>query len=355
MTLSTPPSKNLKRICLILLYFSKTVPPYWNGFIDSCADNKNIDFLIISDCTLSDLPSNVRHISMSWHFLQNIVTEKFKKVGIDKVCMTFPYKLCDYKPTYGYLFQEYLIGYDYWGYIDCDLVFGNLEKFLNEIGFENYDRIYRAGHLSIYRNTSELNTLFATEFEGFDSFKKIAASTFIYNYDELGINQILIHNNFKFFNKGQDATMAIYDFTFRWCNSGKPELGDLFVKENDGSTVVYSESPNGEIHKQEVNYIHYMTKKIVSIPKGMKRPFCISHKGVFYIGDMDIRQAINLYTKCTSEDQIRFIKQEKRRFRKETVKKVCREFKYNGLYTITILYNRFGSWLKHQMKMPKTR
>ena len=51
------------------------------GYIESCADNSDIDFLIVTDQAVGAVPDNVRVISMSW----NQIYQKFKhcfKFGI---------------------------------------------------------------------------------------------------------------------------------------------------------------------------------------------------------------------------------------------------------------------------------
>ena len=43
-----------------------------------------------------------------------------------QVTLDRPYKLCDFKPAYGFIFGEYLKEYDYWGHCDIDIVWGDL-------------------------------------------------------------------------------------------------------------------------------------------------------------------------------------------------------------------------------------
>lgn len=42
------------------------------------------------------------------------------------VCISSAKKLCDLRPIYGEIFRKYLVGYDYWGYGDIDVIYGNL-------------------------------------------------------------------------------------------------------------------------------------------------------------------------------------------------------------------------------------
>ena len=53
-----------------------------------------------------------------------------------------PYKLCDYKPAYGEIFAPELSGYDFWGYGDMDLVFGDLRAYFTEDKLRKYDKFY---------------------------------------------------------------------------------------------------------------------------------------------------------------------------------------------------------------------
>ncbi|MBD5402076.1 hypothetical protein HDR58_04675 [bacterium] len=341
----------LPKICLVLPYFGK-LPQYWGGFIDSCADNPDIDFLIISDCELGKLPNNVQSKYIAWADMQKYIQQKFKEVGINKTFINNPYKLCDYKPTYGYLFQDELRDYDFWGYIDCDLVFGNLSKFLIQIDINNFDRVHRAGHLSVFRNKTETNFLFLEKEKGIINFKDVAASTLIYQYDESAINQLFKAKKLKFFEGGFDSTFSIWDYTYRWRNAGKHNQGELFVKKKDGTTVAYTQTDSGEIVETEVNYIHYMTKKNVTIPIGQARPFCITHNGVISFDEKtSIAELISKYTLCNKDQQEIFKRNEIKKFRQATYKRIINEFKYNGFYTFVELYNRFSSWLKHQRLM----
>lgn len=71
-----------------------------------------------------------------------------------------PYKLRDYRPAYGFLLEEELRGYDFWGCCDVDMMFGDIGVFITEDMLSRYDQIGRMGHFSLYRNTPEINLLF---------------------------------------------------------------------------------------------------------------------------------------------------------------------------------------------------
>lgn len=338
-------SRKCNKICLALPWFGK-LPPYWGGYIESCADNSDIDFLIVTDQAVGAVPDNVRVISMSWNQIYQKFKTLFLNLGYNRFYLGHPYKLCDYKPTYGLLFQEYLKGYEYWGYIDCDLIWGNISKFLHRIQYWKYDRIYRCGHLSIYRNTPEINNIFYSDTEGCIPFKDIVETSYSMNFDECGINEYFVRNNRNFYSKGDEVTFYAYTDQFKWKNFRNPELGELFVKECDGSTWVYYMTSEDKFDKQEVCYVHFMTKKNIAIPPGIERPYCITRDGIFHFSESDI---MNLFRRTISDkaSEMAFKRQQVRAFRRESIKKMLREFNYNRFKTFKVLLNRIPSYFKY--------
>ena len=52
----------------------------------------------------------------------------------------------------GTVCADELAGADYWGYSDCDMVFGNLTPVLH-LAEEGYDKIMPNGHFSLVKNS----------------------------------------------------------------------------------------------------------------------------------------------------------------------------------------------------------
>lgn len=167
-----------KRIVLINCYFGK-LPEYFTLFIQSCKYNSNVDFLFFSDQEVVDLPENVRFIHFSFEGFKRYIEAHFSF----EICLKNPYKLCDYKPAYGYVLKDYLESYDFWGHIDVDLVLGKIDHFLNDEILEKYDKIYQLGHMCLYRNTEEVNTLFMSNV-GMD-YKDVFQTDVICVFDEM--------------------------------------------------------------------------------------------------------------------------------------------------------------------------
>lgn len=74
-------------------------------------------------------------------------------------------KVSDYRCTLGLLYAKELEGYDYWGTVDLDMVFGDVKKWFPDDLIRKFDVIsnhdtYVSGPFSLYRNTEKVNNLF---------------------------------------------------------------------------------------------------------------------------------------------------------------------------------------------------
>lgn len=169
----------MKSVVLILPYFGK-FPDIFPLFLKTAEKNPNINFLIISDSEENiNYPKNVRILSQTFSEFKQLME---KQLG-QTIALEKPYKLCDYKPIYGYILSEQIKQYDYWGYCDCDLIWGDLYSFIEPLMEKKYDKIFASGHLTLYRNTQENNELFRTLDEG-ELFSKISKDNQIYWFDE---------------------------------------------------------------------------------------------------------------------------------------------------------------------------
>lgn len=136
------------RIVLILPYFGK-FPDFFPFWLQSCVYNQQIDFLIITDNICFDVSSckNIFKLDMSFNDCRILIEEKLER----KILLKRPYKLCDYRPLYGKIFEDYIRGYDFWGYCDCDMVLGDVSKFITDEILNSYRFIGDLGHLHIQK------------------------------------------------------------------------------------------------------------------------------------------------------------------------------------------------------------
>ena len=145
----------MQKIALIVAYFGK-VPSFYKAWEATAVANPTIDFYIFTDDTSIIPQKNIFIKYTSFSEFKALIQEKFEF----EIALELPYKLCDYRPAYGYIFQDLLKEYDWWGYCDMDMVFGNIRKFFNDSILLKYERCQNLGHICIYKNCEKINTLF---------------------------------------------------------------------------------------------------------------------------------------------------------------------------------------------------
>ncbi|MBQ7576678.1 MAG: hypothetical protein IJT21_00250 [Synergistaceae bacterium] len=141
-------------VALIMPYYGK-FPNYFPLWLKTAGYNKKFDFFVFTDADYScyEIPENVHFFEST---LEDIRARVRPHLDFDFV-LDAPYKLCDYKPLYGLVFHDYLQDYEFWGHVDPDIIWGDMSKFITPEILDNYDKFYRHGHLTIYRNTDKIN------------------------------------------------------------------------------------------------------------------------------------------------------------------------------------------------------
>ncbi|HEO7883242.1 DUF6625 family protein, partial [Streptococcus agalactiae] len=182
------------KLLFIVPYFGK-FNSYFQLFLNSIATSDLCDLLIVTDDKSKyDYPQNVTIRYTSFEEFRNEVQRKMDF----KITLDTPYKLCDFKPTYGYLFEDELLNYQYWGYCDLDIIFGDLDGFLHPILNKGFDKIFELGHCTIIKNESRINRMFLSTVNGVKIGQKALSSSKIEVFDEAyvnSINNIFIENN----------------------------------------------------------------------------------------------------------------------------------------------------------------
>lgn len=149
------------RIRFLIPYFGRW--PFWMPFfIESCRKNPDVEWLFFSDCGQpDDLPHNVSINSCSFADYCSLVSDR---LGIE-FSPDSAYKLCDIKPALGYIHADQLVGFDFWGFSDIDLVYGDLRGYFTAGRLARYDLLSTherriSGHLCLLRNNEHMRTAF---------------------------------------------------------------------------------------------------------------------------------------------------------------------------------------------------
>lgn len=271
------------RLCIIGVFFGK-LPNYFPLWLKSCAYNKNIDFLMFTDQKIENFPSNFRLFPYS---LDEVREKASKVVGFD-VELERAYKLCDYRPIYGYIFEEYLSEYDYWAHCDFDMILGDIQAFCEKYKIEKYDRFLPFGHLSFYRNSRQILDRYMLPAKGFDYSDVFSSKeNFIFD-EEPGMNYIYKSNNFPFFDKKIMMDIQYYHERF---TQGKMVVSQKDVVKNFKYQVFFWSKGktyrayfnNDKIFLEECIYIHFKKRPDFSVDFDLNNveEFFITSKGFF--------------------------------------------------------------------------
>lgn len=150
----------MNSIILIIPYFGKW-PLWFEAHLLSIAKNPTLHWLVVTDC---EIPKTYpKNITFKPTTLQALNTHVNKVVNANVPLS--PRKFCDLKPAYGAIFYEDIKDYDFWGFCDMDIIWGNIRKFITENVLSNYDIISSrkeaiSGHFNLIKNTAALNNLY---------------------------------------------------------------------------------------------------------------------------------------------------------------------------------------------------
>jgi hypothetical protein len=252
----------MKKIALIVPYFGE-IPDYTDIFFKSLEFNKEIDVILFTDQQLCiDLPNLIVY-KISFEDIKTRIQEKFPF----EICLNNPYKLCDYRPSFGYVFDNELKEYDFWGYCDLDEVFGRVVNFLNENILENYDKIYQHGHLTLYKNTLENNKRFMLK--GGMDYEEVFTTNVNCIFDEvIGIQNkydLLGVNTYK--NRDNADILPWHDKFIRVESylSQNEKINFNYKKQVffwENGSIYRAAVKNNNIIYDEFNYLHFQKRNL---------------------------------------------------------------------------------------------
>ena len=252
---------NNLRICIINIYFGR-FPDWFDIWLNSVRYNREIDFFVVTDQNLSVEIKNLKVIKITFDDFKNLAKEKLG----DYIKLNSPYKLCDYKEVYGIILEDEIKQYDYWGECNCDLVFGNLAYFFEKYNLKSFDKFGCRGHLTLYKNTEEVNSRYKLSGGWFGNYKEIFKSNMIWAFDETpGINEIYRKNEFSHMN---DIIFADIDVNYNdlrlveFANDFHKNYDSQLFVWNNGKLLRYYFDENS-IKTDEFAYIHLQKRQMV--------------------------------------------------------------------------------------------
>lgn len=240
----------MNKACVIAAYFG-VLPDLFSGWLNSIEYNKDIDFLLVTDCAINNyrIPSNLKTVYMTLEEMRSLIKDK---LGVVNPALSDAYKCCDYKPVYGIVFEDFVKGYQFVGHCDLDMIFGNVNGFITEEIWDKYDKILPLGHLAFYRNTKEVLNYYKLKGRVYADYKKTFSSDKICVFDEeVGINSIYRENNLGLYDEyimadisernkrlkltnmslNKNSKLNNYDYQVFYFENGR--IYRAFIDEND--------------------------------------------------------------------------------------------------------------------------
>ena len=240
----------MNKIALFGFYFGN-LPMHIRLWFRTCGYNPEIDFIFVTDQEIDyPLPDNVKLVKTDIHTLTDFFSER---LGLT-ANLYRPYKLCDFRPAYGVIYEEMLKGYDFWGHCDQDLVFGDIRALLTEEILDAHDKIQPFGHLCLYRNNELMNNLYKEQCEGVADYRDVFTESNHYAFDEFrGIDKICEIKGIKKF-KSEDIFVETWIFKSRLADKNSGVEDGVFFWENGKLFMAWMQ--DGGIARKEIMYMH---------------------------------------------------------------------------------------------------
>lgn len=254
--------KHMKKIAIIIPYFGN-LPNYFDLWLRSAEKNDIIDFILLTDNPIESSSHNIIVMNCKFEDVVKRIRAKFPF----EVQLRDPYDLCTFKPAYGYIFDDLLNEYDFWGHCDVDLIFGDLKKFITDNILQKHDKIFSHGHLCLYKNSPVMNHLFMTKRPDCIYYKDAFSSRKIWNnFDEYpyGVSRIAKQSNIKVYEAPVFADIDSFFYTFR-------KIYSYLDKKDDSADIrQYFSWENGKLYdviigensKEELAYVHFQKRKM---------------------------------------------------------------------------------------------
>jgi len=258
-----------KKIVIIIPYFGK-FNNYFHIWLQSCRYNPSINWLIFTDDHIKyDYPENVKVIYTSFKDTVELYQASFDF----KINLNNAYQLCEFRIAYGEIYAAYIKDYDFWGFCDVDVIWGNLRKHLTEEILSKYNKISWRGHLTLFANNKEINQLYKTKIDGIAYYEHAFTNTtgFPTASDERLINYLFESVGEKIYTGLVFADLKIRSYNFFLLHfdtvNDYKNAAQVFLWEQGNLYRLYVQDE--KIIREDFAYIHFL-KRPMSVSKGFR-------------------------------------------------------------------------------------
>ncbi|HAM97251.1 MAG TPA: hypothetical protein DCQ26_01465 [Marinilabiliales bacterium] len=259
----------MKSMVFLIPYFGQ-FPEWAPLFFETINRNPTINFIFYTDCDTTgyNFP-NVVFKKMS--FDEYIIMAK-QKASIE-FNPANAYKLCDLRPLYPKIHYEDIKEYDFYGWTDMDILFGDIRLFYSDDILKKYSvlsthQVRISGHLALFRNTANNRDMYK---KIYDWRNKLVYPNFV-GIDEHGITNAYTMTIFDKFN--EKFQVQINNWLTRKIKAFK--MRKLYLKEQ--YTTPFTTIPwiDGTINSQQPDTWYYKDGRITNSRDG-DREFMYIH------------------------------------------------------------------------------
>lgn len=274
------------KIRIIIPYFGR-LPELFKFWYQSALDNPNVDFLFFSDWHIEQ-SENIKVVSMGFDEFRKIIQNHYDF----SINLPSPYKLCDFRGAYGDIFNEYLKDYDFWGFGDIDMVYGQIRDFITDEVLDKYDVISGWGHLTLYRNNEYCNTFYKTKKEGFLYYKDVfqqAKNIFFDEYLHKGLSDLWmeLHPD-KIWNSFLFDDISIPSINFNFVSVFHPEYSENLIFEYVNKNLYRIYTKGNEIIQEPTLYAHFQKRSFLRVKTENTNNFLIIPNKIISVKEISL-------------------------------------------------------------------
>lgn len=246
----------MAEIAAIIPYFGR-LPDYLDMFFDSFEKNELVHLYLVTDDHVDRHPENVTIVPMQMAGFNQLAT---RKLGLE-ISIKTGYKLCEFKPAYGLIFQDLISDYSFWACMDLDMVVGDVANQLpgnwRDQDIVSVHSHWLSGPFSIFKNDEAVNALFRES----KDWEHVYTSDEFFSFCECGKawTQVLNHGQQYILESNFDSFTRVILTHAATINA---HFG-LHIKEkiNPGEWVEYSDGRVFDHRGEEFAFYHSVCEK----------------------------------------------------------------------------------------------
>ena len=234
----------MKKILIIIDYFEGVWPDWFPIFMESCRYNPTVNWLFNADCP--DESFNIENVAFNYITFEDYVKRVRDKLNINFDPVDY-YKICDLRPLYADLYADEIKSYDFWGWGDLDVIYGDIRHFFTDELLEEYNIISThswciSGHLALIKNEEWLNHSYLNV----RNWKKFLENRYIQRFEEDIFSKL-----FMYPKKLPLRWQGLYD---RFYNKSRKFRKNIWLKEQYTTPLVPSPWKNNKKEHPTVWY-----------------------------------------------------------------------------------------------------